>query len=128
VLAIVSVGFAAFGQYLLTEALGRKSAFLKLALFIVMKLVATVASITIFFLVYWLVPSGSVSAARVFPAALIFGLIWELVKYAYIVALPHMNFQDVYGPFAISVALLFWGYISGLVLLAGGRYSASVAL
>ena len=91
-----------------------------------MKLVATAASVAIFFLIYWLVPNGKISARRVFPVALWFGILWELMKYGYIVLLPHMNFQAVYGPFAASVALIFWGYFSGLLLLSGAFLSAGV--
>jgi YihY family inner membrane protein len=125
VLALISVGFTAANQYLLGQAMGPRNPALRLGAFIVMKLVATVVTITIFFLIYWLVPSGAVSAGRVFPAAVIFGLLWELAKYGYIFLLPHIAFQEVYGPFSISVALLMWGYISGLVLLAGAYFSAA---
>jgi len=95
-----------------------------LGTFLLMKLVTTAASIGIFFLIYWLVPSGKISVRSVLPAAIIFGILWELMKYAYIAALPHMNFQEVYGPFAVSVALIFWAYLSGLLLLSGA-YSAA---
>jgi len=46
------------------------------------------------------------------------------MKYAYIAALPHMNFQEVYGPFSVSVALIFWAYLSGLLLLSGAYTAA----
>jgi YihY family inner membrane protein len=126
VLALLSVGFTAVNQYLLTEALtgGKRNPAARLGAFLVMKLVGTLVTIFIFFLVYWLVPSGKVTASRVFPAAVIFGLLWEVAKYGYILLLPHLAFQEVYGPFSISVELLMWGYISGLVLLAGGYFSA----
>jgi len=123
-LALISIALTAGNQYLLTEVLGRKHAFVRLGTFLVMKLIATVASVTIFFLIYWLIPAGKVQARQVFPAALLFGLLWELLKYGYILLLPHMSFQEVYGPFGVSVALLFWGYISGLVMLAGAFFSA----
>jgi len=123
-LALISIALTAGNQYLLTEVLGKKHAFLRLGTFIVMKFIATCASVTIFFLIYWLIPAGKVEPRQVFPAALLFGLIWELLKYGYILLLPHLSFQEVYGPFGVSVALLFWGYISGLVMLAGGFFSA----
>jgi uncharacterized BrkB/YihY/UPF0761 family membrane protein len=39
-------------------------------------------------------------------------------------ALPRLNFQEVYGPFALSVSLMFWAFLSGLLLLAGANLSA----
>ncbi len=46
------------------------------------------------------------------------------LKYAYILALPRLNFQEVYGPFALSVSLMFWAFLSGLLMLTGAYLSA----
>jgi uncharacterized BrkB/YihY/UPF0761 family membrane protein len=40
------------------------------------------------------------------------------------VALPRLNFQEVYGPFALSVSLMFWAFLTGLLLLTGAYLSA----
>ena len=92
--------------------------------FLVMKVFAILASIAIFFLIYWLLPNGRVPARAVLPAAIIMGLLSEALKYAYILALPWLNFQEVYGPFSLSVSLMFWAFLSGLLLLAGANLSA----
>lgn len=92
--------------------------------FLVMKVFALAASIAIFFLIYWILPNGKVPARAVLPAAIIMGLLSEALKQAYILALPWLNFQDVYGPFSISVTLMFWAFLSGLLLLAGAHLSA----
>jgi uncharacterized BrkB/YihY/UPF0761 family membrane protein len=52
------------------------------------------------------------------------GLLSEILKYAYILALPRLDFQEVYGPFALSVSLMFWAFLSGLLLLTGAHLSA----
>ncbi len=88
-----------------------------------MKLIAIGASIAIFFLVYWLLPNGRVPPKSVLPAAVMMGLLAEIFKYAYIIALPHLNFQEVYGPFALSVSMMFWAFLSGMLLLAGAHVS-----
>jgi membrane protein len=92
--------------------------------FLVMKIFAIVASIFIFFLIYWVLPNGKVPARAVLPSAIIMGLLSEALKYAYFLALPWLNFQEVYGPFALSVSLMFWAFLSGLLLLAGAHLSA----
>lgn len=92
--------------------------------FLVMKVFAIAASIAIFFLIYWLLPNGKVPARTVLPAAVIMGLLSEALKQAYILALPWLNFQEVYGPFSISVTMMFWAFLSGLLLLAGAHLSA----
>lgn len=103
---------------------GHGLGFVRLVGFLVMKVTALIASIAIFFLIYWLLPNGKVPARAVLPAAIIMGLLSEALKYAYILALPWLNFQEVYGPFALSVSLMFWAFLSGLLLLAGANLSA----
>jgi len=103
---------------------GYGTGFVRLVGFLMMKVFAIAASIAIFFLIYWLLPNGKVPARAVLPAAIIMGLLSEALKYAYILALPWLNFQEVYGPFALSVSMMFWAFLSGLLLLAGANLSA----
>ena len=103
---------------------GHLTTLLHWAGFLVMKVFALVTSIAIFFLIYWILPNGKVPARTVLPAAVIMGLLSEALKQAYIIALPWLNFQEVYGPFSISVTMMFWAFLSGLLLLAGAHLSA----
>jgi YihY family inner membrane protein len=92
---------------------------------VALKICATLASIAIFFLIYWLLPNGKIKARSVLPAAVAMGVLWEVGKVLYIKALPLLNFQEVYGQaFAVSVTLMFWAFISGLMLLAGAHLSS----
>jgi YihY family inner membrane protein len=93
--------------------------------YILMKVVAVIASIIIFFLIYWVLPHGRVPLRAVAPAAIVTGIAWEFAKYAYVIALPWLNFQEVYGPFAVSVTMMMWAFLSGLLLLGGAYLSAS---
>ena len=61
----------------------------------------------------------------VLPAAIVTGLVSEAAKYVYILVLPWLNFQEVYGPFSVSVTLIFWSYLSGMLLLGGAYLSAA---
>jgi membrane protein len=125
VLALLSIGLTAgpvaFMEFLLR---GYGTGVVRLVGFLMMKMFAIAASIAIFFLIYWLLPNGKVPARAVLPAAIIMGLLSEALKYAYILALPWLNFQEVYGPFALSVSMMFWAFLSGLLLLAGANLSA----
>ena len=111
---------------LMTLLHGHAAFMLQLIAFIVMKVFSVAASIAIFFMIYWLLPNGKVSARAVLPTAVIMGLLSEGLKYAYIIALPRLNFQEVYGPFALSVSLMFWAFLSGLLLLTGAHLSAEL--
>ncbi len=124
-LALLSVGLTAGNLAVVKSAMhGYGGWYVGLVDFIMMKTFAILASIAIFFLVYWLLPNGKVPARGVLPAAVLMGLLSELLKYAYFFALPRLNFAEVYGPFAISVSLMFWAFLSGMLLLTGAHLSA----
>lgn len=88
-------------------------------------LVGGLTSILLFFLIYWVLPYRAVPARAVLPTAIAVGLLWEAAKLLYVRALPWLDFQSVYGPFYISVGLMMWAFLSGLLLLAGARFSAT---
>jgi membrane protein len=126
VLALLSIGMTA-GVVRPFEFLlrGHAPVVVRLAGFLAMKVFAIGASIAIFFLIYWVLPNGKVPARAVLPTAIIMGLLSEALKYGYILALPWLNFAEVYGPFALSVSLMFWAFLTGLLLLAGANLSAA---
>lgn len=90
-----------------------------------MRIVAMAVSILIFFLIYWVLPNRKVPARAVLPTAIVIGLLWEGAKYLYVLSLPRLDFQAVYGPFYVSVGLMIWAFLSGLLLLAGAHFSAT---
>jgi YihY family inner membrane protein len=124
-LALLSIAMTAVPVASLEFILhGYGTGFVRVVGFLVMKVFAIAASIAIFFLIYWVLPNGKVPPRTVLPVAIIMGLLSEALKYAYILALPWLNFQEVYGPFALSVTMMFWAFLSGLLLLAGAHLSA----
>jgi len=86
---------------------------------------AVFLSITIFFIIYWILPNRRLPVNAVLPTAIVIGLLWELAKIIYVHALVWMDLGAVYGPFAVSVGLMMWAFLTGLLLLAGAHYSAS---
>ena len=90
-----------------------------------MRALAVVISIMLFFLIYWILPNRKVPARSVLPTAVIVGLLWELAKYLYVLALPKLDFAAIYGPFYVSVGLMIWAFLSGLLLLGGAHFSAT---
>ncbi len=90
-----------------------------------MRFFALIASMLLFFLIYWVLPYRKVPALAVLPTAIMIGVLWEVAKYLYILALPRLDFQAVYGPFYISIGLMMWAFLSGLLLLAGAHFSAT---
>jgi membrane protein len=90
-----------------------------------LELCAVAAGIALFFLIYWGLPNRKVPARAVLPTAVVVGVLWEVGKYVYIWALPKLDFQSIYGPFRVSVGLMMWAFLSGLLLLAGAYVSAT---
>ncbi len=124
-LALLSIALTAQNLKMLGLTVGDQNIVFRGLAFVVMKASAIVATIAIYFLIYWLLPHGKVPVRAVLPAAVVTGLVSEAAKYVYILALPWLNFQEVYGPFAVSVTLIFWGFWSGMLLLGGAYLSAA---
>lgn len=83
------------------------------------------ACIVFFFSIYWLLPNCKVPARSVMRVSVLTGLIWLAAKYIFVWILPHLDLKSLYGPFFVSVGLLFWAYISGLILFAGAQFSVA---
>ena len=83
------------------------------------------ASIAFFFSIYWLLPNRKVPWRHVLSTSIYTGVIWLVSKYIFVLLLPHMHLEDLYGQFYVSVGLLFWAYVSGLILFAGAQFSVA---
>jgi membrane protein len=77
-----------------------------------LKVLGVITSILIFFLIYWILPNRKIPARAVLPTAIV-------------MVLPRLDFAAVYGPFYVSVGLMIWAFLSGLLLLAGAHFSAT---
>ena len=128
-LFLISAAAKAKSDEALASLVGNHPFILKLMTFVfdwpILKLAGLAAVISMFFLIYWILPNGKVPARSVLPAAIVIGVLFELSKYAYTALLPVFNFQDVYGPFYVSVSLIFWAFWVGMLLLAGAHLSAA---
>lgn len=91
----------------------------------VLEIFAIVAGILMFFLIYWILPHRKIPAMAVLPTSIVVGFSWELCKYFYVLLLPRLDFEAVYGPFSKAVGLMMWAFLSGLLLLAGAHFSAT---
>jgi YihY family inner membrane protein len=90
-----------------------------------LKVLGMITGILIFFLIYWILPNRKIPARSVLPTAIVIGLLWEGAKLLYVMVLPKLDFAAVYGPFNVSVGLMIWAFLSGLMLLAGAHFSAT---
>ena len=93
--------------------------------FLLLAATTGVASILFFFSIYWLLPNRKVPWRPVFRTAVVTGVIWLTSKYLFMALLPYLDLKALYGPFYVSVGLLFWAYTSGLILFAGAQFSVA---
>jgi membrane protein len=126
VLALLSIAFTA-AQTRLIEALffGRENIVSMLLADSVLRISAAVLSISIFFLIYWILPNRKLPIRAVLPTAIVAGLLWEAAKTLYVLVLPWLKLDAAYGPFSVSVGLMIWSFLTGLILLAGAHFSAT---
>jgi len=82
------------------------------------------ASILFFFSIYWILPNRKLPARPVLRVSIVTGLLWVGAKYIFVAVLPQLHLRALYGPFEVSVGLLLWAYVSGLLLFAGAQFSA----
>jgi membrane protein len=83
-----------------------------------------VACMTFFFFIYLLIPNRKIPWRPVMRTAIYTGVFWMVARVVFAAVLPHIDLE-IYGPFYISVGLLFWAYISGLILFAGAQFSVA---
>ncbi len=125
VLALFTI-FAATGVQWITASLGWIPSQGLVTVFsrLVLEIASVPLAVPIYFVIYYFLPNGKVPIARVLLAAFAAGVLTEVGKFLYIVTLPMFRFREVYGPFALSVTLLFWAYVGALILLFGAHVSA----
>ncbi|MFZ0304871.1 MAG: YihY/virulence factor BrkB family protein [Terracidiphilus sp.] len=92
---------------------------------IILAITTGVAIVVFLFAIYWLLPNRRVSPRPVLRTALITGIVWLVARYIFVAVLPHLDLQSLYGPFFVSVGLIFWAYVSGLILFAGAQFSVA---
>ena len=83
-----------------------------------------IAAILFFFSIYWLLPNRKLPPQPVLRVSIVTGLLWVGAKYLFVGVLPRLDLRALYGPFSVSVGLLLWAYVSGLLLFAGAQFSA----
>jgi membrane protein len=126
-LALFSIAFTAAQNRLLSFLfVGRAQNFVfNYLAHAILQLSAAIFSVGIFFLIYWILPNRKLPIRAVLPTAIVTGLLWEGAKTIYVFVLPWMDLEAAYGPFSVSVSLMIWAFLTGLILLAGAQLSAT---
>jgi YihY family inner membrane protein len=126
-LALASILVNAGAQGLLTSAFFHHTDnfFFKGICNVWLALSTGIAAIVFFFSIYWILPNRKVPWQPVLRTSIVTGIVWLLAKMLFVAVLPHLDLKALYGPFYVSVGLLFWAYVSGLILFAGAQFSVA---
>jgi YihY family inner membrane protein len=92
--------------------------------YVILAISTGAASILFLFSVYYVLPNRKVPWRPVLRTSIITGVIWLVARSIFALVIPHVDLS-MYGPFYISVSLLFWAYISGLIMFAGAQFSVA---
>lgn len=81
-------------------------------------------TISLFGLIYRVMPNTKVKLIEVLPGAVIAGLLWEATKYAFAWLLPYFHYDLLYGSIGAMVALLTWSYVSSSIMFFGAQLTS----
>ncbi len=83
-------------------------------------LLALFLTVSIFLLIYYLVPNKKMKFKNVISGAIIAGFIWESTKYIFLWYLDNFTvLEKLYGSLWILIVLLIWIFTSSQILLFG---------
>jgi membrane protein len=93
---------------------------------LVLKIASVPIMVLILVLVYRFLPNGRPPMARIVPAAVAVGLLFEVLKLVNTIFWPRLETKIVreYGVFSHSVTLIFLGFLSSMLFLAGAEWAA----
>lgn len=125
-LALLSTVLAALNRTLWNALSWGHSTLAWLTSELLFRLAAVPLSVLILFLIYWLLPNGTIPARRVLVPAVAVGALLEAMRFVNLLAWPwlRVKMEREYGPFAYSATIVFIGFLASLVVLAGAQYAA----
>jgi membrane protein len=90
-------------------------------------ILAILLDITLFMVLYIILPHGSSTWREILPGAIGAGVLWELAKKVFLsLVSSYITISNlVYGSVAAIIAFLAWAYLSGIIFLFGAYFSVS---
>ena len=90
--------------------------------YVILQGVSFVLMLTLFLMLYKMVPNTKTYWRYIWPGALVSAILFESSKNLFILYLEQFaSYQNVYGSVAPVVVLLFWAYLSSFIVLMGAE-------
>jgi membrane protein len=87
-------------------------------------LASLAVTVVLFTLLYKLLPNTHVPFVEALTGAVLAGVLWEGAKFGFAFLLPYFHYDLLYGSIGAAVALLSWVYLSSVIMLFGGQFTA----
>jgi membrane protein len=89
-----------------------------------------ILTLLVFWLLYYIAPNVKVRKRAAFIGALPASILWNLLNngFTWYLRSGLVRYEIVYGSLSTIVGLLFWIYLSNLILLLGAYFSAAVQI
>lgn len=125
-LALASMTLTALNYTIWPAVLGTSPKIVTAFGLLFFKAAAVPMSMLMLLLIYWLLPNRKIPIIHVLPAAVLVGLLLELLKYLNILTWPlwRAKLAMEYGPFVYSVTIVLWSFLGAMIVLAGAEWSA----
>jgi membrane protein len=128
-LVLISVSFSTLNSEFLASTFGTNK-FAATVQSIVLHVIALPVTIVMIFLIYWLLPNAKTSVARLLPSAIAVAILLQFSEYVNMLLWPWLRDKlkaDV-PPFVQSISIIFWSFITTIIILAGAEWAARVKL
>ena len=83
-----------------------------------------ILTITLFTILYKMLPNIAVPISEALTGAVIAGVLWEAAKFGFAYLLPYFHYDLLYGSIGAAVVLLTWVYLSSIIMLFGAQFTA----
>ena len=125
-LFMISTVFTGMNVSLIARLLPANSFVLSWATLLLFKIAAVPALMLCLFLIYWLLPNGPVPIRRILPAAVLVGLLLEILKNLNLLVWPwfQKKLLSEYSAFYMSVSIILFSLVGSMVVLGGAEWAA----
>jgi membrane protein len=130
---VIAIGGVALTSWVATAAISVLSAYTQIIPGSALVWQAAVSALSVltnagaFLVLYRFTPRRQIELADVWPAALATAVLWELTRRIVAFYLTQNNMVSGYGPIGAAMALLFWVYVSSIILLLGAELGYATA-
>ena len=81
-------------------------------------------TISMFFLIYKIIPNESIHFKSALQAAIFTGLLWELAKHLFAWYVTHLaEYSIFYGSLSTVIVFVLWVYYSATIIILGGEFA-----